>query len=56
MNTLLKYLGIILVLLGVLCLAIYFMGVQENALLITALALELVGVISFIVVNRFIKW
>jgi hypothetical protein len=52
MNTLLKNLGAILVLLGVVCLAIYFFGVQVNALLVTALALEVAGVFAYIFLNK----
>ena len=52
MNTLLKNLGAILVLLGVVCLAVYYFGVQVNGLLVTALALEVAGVLSYILINK----
>ena len=52
MNTLLKNLGAILVLLGVICLAVYYFGVQQNTLLIVSMVLEVAGVLSYIFVNR----
>ena len=51
-NTLLKNLGAILVLLGVVCLAVYYFGVQVNGLLVAALALEVAGVLSYILINK----
>jgi hypothetical protein len=54
MNTLLKNLGAILVLLGVVCLAVYYFSLPENYLLITALALEVVGIATYIIVNKFV--
>lgn len=55
MKTFLKYLGAILVLCGVLCLAYYYFFAQSNGLLIASLALEVVGLISYIVINKFIE-
>lgn len=55
MKTLLKYCGAILVLCGVLCLVIYYFWVPSNALLATSLVLELVGILGYILVNRFIE-
>ena len=52
MNTLLKNLGAILVLLGVVCLAIYYFGVQVNGLLVASMVLEVAGILSYIFVNR----
>ncbi len=52
MNTFLKNLGIILVLAGVLCLVIYFCGVQENGLLATSLVLEIAGILAYIFLNK----
>lgn len=54
MKTLLKNLGILLVLAGVVCLAIYFFAKPTNALLVSSLALELVGIITYAIVNRFV--
>lgn len=52
MKTLLENLGAILVLLGVVCLAVYYFGVQVNGLLVASMALELAGVIAYIVLNK----
>ncbi len=52
MNTFLKYLGPILVLLGVVCLAIYYFAVPENALLISAAVIEVVGILAYIIINK----
>ena len=51
-TTLLKNLGAILVLLGVVCLAVYYFGVQENALLVASMVLEVAGILSYILINR----
>ena len=52
MNTLLKNLGAILVLLGVACLAVYYFGVQVNAVLVASMVLEVAGILSYIFINR----
>ena len=52
MNTLLKNLGAILVLLGVVCLAIYYFGVQANGLLAAGLALEVAGLFVHVILNK----
>ena len=52
MNTLLKNLGAILVLLGVICLAVYYFGVQVNSLLIASMGLEVAGILAYILINR----
>ncbi|MBQ7191292.1 MAG: hypothetical protein IJS00_00265 [Paludibacteraceae bacterium] len=54
MKNVLKLLGIVLVLAGVVCLAVYEMKVPSNSLLVTALVLEVVGILGFSLVNRFI--
>ncbi len=54
MNAFLKYLGPILVLLGVVCLAIYYFAAPLNGLLVTSLALEVAGIIAHIVINKYI--
>ena len=51
-TTLLKNLGAILVLLGVVCLTIYYFGVQVNGLLVASMVLEVAGILSYIFVNR----
>ena len=52
MKTFLKYLGAILVLCGVVCLAIYAFVKQTNVLLVVAMALEVVGILSYIIINK----
>jgi len=52
MNNLLKDLGIILVLAGVICLVIYYFGVQQNWLLATSLVLEVLGIAAYIFFNK----
>ena len=52
MNTLLKNLGAILVLLGVVCLAIYHLGVQFNGLLVAALVLQVGGLFAHVILNK----
>ena len=52
MDTLLKNLGAILVLLGVVCLAIYNFGVQVNGLLVAALVLQVGGLFAYILINK----
>lgn len=55
MNTFLKYLGPIFVLAGVVCLAVYYFSTPENALLATALGLEVAGILAHIVINKYIE-
>ena len=52
MSNLLKDLGIILVLAGVICLVIYYFGVQQNWLLAISIVLEVVGILAYIFLNR----
>ena len=52
MKTFLKYLGAILVLCGVVCLAVYAFVKQTNVLLAVAVALEVVGILSYIIINK----
>ncbi len=52
MNTFLKNLGAILVLCGVICLAVYYFAVQTNALLITAIVVQLAGILAQIIINK----
>lgn len=47
-----KYLGVILLLLGVVCLVVYKYALPENALLITGIALELAGILAYIFINK----
>lgn len=52
MNTFLKNLGVILVLLGVVCMVVYFFGVQKNILLAVGLGLEVAGLFAHILINK----
>lgn len=52
MSKFLRYLGIILVLLGVLVLALYYFGMQSNIMLGTAGFLFIAGIIAHIVTNK----
>ena len=55
MNGSLKYLGVILLLLGVVCLVIYKFALPENALLVAGIALEVVGILAYIFINKKIE-
>jgi len=52
MNSAMKYLGVILMLLGVLCLVIYKFAAPENWLLISSMVLELGGIFAYIFINK----
>ena len=52
MNNSLKYLGVVLLLLGVLCLIIYKFALPSNILLIAAVVLEVAGILSYIFINK----
>ncbi|MBR1631562.1 MAG: hypothetical protein IJ680_06860 [Paludibacteraceae bacterium] len=54
MKNLLKYCGVIIVLLGVLVEVIYFFGTRSNVMLIVAGLLIVCGTISHIVLNRYL--
>jgi len=47
-----KYFGVILLLLGFICLTLYKWAISDNALLIVAMLLELAGIIVYICINR----
>ena len=55
MNNSLKYLGVVLMLLGVICLIVYKYALPSNALLIAAMVLELAGVLGYIFINKKLK-
>lgn len=55
MKTFLQYLGTFIVLAGVICLAVYFFAMPKNSLLATAILLEVVGLLSYIVINKFVQ-
>lgn len=52
METSMKYLGVILLLLGVLCLVLYRVAIPENAMLISGMVLELAGILAYIFINK----
>ena len=52
MNSFLKNLGLIIFLLGVICLCVYFFSVPKNGLLVASLALEFVGILAYIIINK----
>ena len=52
MNSLLKNLGLIIFLCGVVCLCIYFFGTPSNGLLVSSLVLEFVGILAYVFINR----
>lgn len=55
MKNFLQYIGAILVLCGVICLAVYFFAMPTNALLVAAVVLELAGILGHIIINKFIQ-
>jgi hypothetical protein len=52
MNSNLKYLGVVLLVLGVLCLVIYKYALPQNFLLILAMVLEVGGIFAYIFINK----
>lgn len=52
MNAIVKNLGVILVLIGFICLVVYKFSMPENYLLVCALALQFVGILCYIFINR----
>ena len=52
MKLFLKYLGVILLLLGVICLVVYKYAFPENGLLVTSIVLEVAGILAYIIVNK----
>lgn len=54
MNTALRYLGVIVILIGVVCLMMHFFGVVSgNGILTTAAIMFVLGLIGQIIVNKF---
>ena len=45
-------LGLVLVLVGVVCLVIYATSTPSNTLLVTSLVLEVIGILAFILLNK----
>ena len=54
MNLFLKYLGVILVLLAVVCAIIYKCAAPVNGLLVTSCVLALAGIITYIICHKYI--
>ena len=54
MKPLLKYLGVIVLLLGFLFLVLYKFVLPENGMLIAAMALEVVGIFAYIFINKYL--
>ena len=52
MESIKKFLGVILILLGVLCLIVYKFALPHNALLVSAVVLEVAGILSYIFINK----
>ena len=47
-----KYLGVVLLVLGVLCLIVYKFALPHNALLVLAMVLEVGGILAYIFINK----
>lgn len=52
MNAFKKYLGVVLVVLGVLCLVMYKYATPENWLLVSSMVLEVAGILAYIFINK----
>ena len=52
MDNLLKYLGVVLLILGVVCLIVYKLALPSNGLLIAAMVLEVAGILAYIFINK----
>ena len=55
METFLKYLGVILLLVGVLCIVLYRFMLPQNWLLILSMVFEVGGILAFIFINKALK-
>ena len=55
METFLKYLGVILLLVGVLCIVLYRFMLPQNWLLVCSMVFEVGGIFAFIFINRALK-
>ena len=47
-----KYLGVVLLILGVICLVIYKYAQPENWLLVSGMVLEVAGILAYIFINK----
>ncbi|MBO7501837.1 MAG: hypothetical protein J6T32_01320 [Paludibacteraceae bacterium] len=55
MNSFLKVLGLIFILLGVCCLVVYATAMPDNWLLVASLVLEVIGILAYILLNKIAK-
>ena len=55
MDSFMKYLGVALLLLGVLCLVIYKYAAPENWLLVASMVLEVGGIFAYVFINKNLK-
>ncbi len=55
MKTLMKYLGVILLLLGVVFLVLYKYAVPENGMLVTGMVFEVAGILAYICINKALR-
>lgn len=52
MNTILKYAGVVLLLLGVVCFVLYKVSMPVNGLLVAGITLEIVGILAHVLLNK----
>jgi len=52
MDNLKKYLGVILILAGFVCLIVYKLALPANGLLVAAMVLEVAGILAYIFINK----
>ena len=55
MNSFLKVLGLLFILLGVCCLVVYATAMPDNWLLVASLVLEVIGILAYILLNKIAK-
>lgn len=55
LNTFLKNLGVLIVLAGVICLVVYFLGQQKNILLAIGLGVQALGIVTYVVINKILN-
>lgn len=54
MKTFVKYLGVVLLLIGVAFLVVYNLALPQNGMLIAAIAFELLGIFTHILINKYL--
>ncbi|MGM9837345.1 MAG: hypothetical protein ACI30A_02515 [Paludibacteraceae bacterium] len=55
MKVFLKYLGVLLLLIGVVFLVVYHFAVPQNYMLVIAMVFEVVGILTHILVNKYLE-